>query len=70
MKSLQKAALVVLIAVLLTMPLGGQNVELKSESDQNLNALSGVRVTLLKYATDPFDFVDRMTSPIPLRSKQ
>ncbi|HVB98101.1 MAG TPA: hypothetical protein VNJ12_02055 [Candidatus Dormibacteraeota bacterium] len=56
-------ALAVLGAVLLAAPLGGQNVELKSESDPNLGAIIAARNALQGYGTSPFNFPDRLTSP-------
>jgi hypothetical protein len=56
-------ALAVLGAVLSATPLGGQNVELKSESDPNLTAIIAVRNALLLYGASAFNFADQLTSP-------
>ncbi len=68
MRSLKGALLIALAAlggVLSAAPVGGQNVELKSESDPNLSALITEQHALQGYGSGPdlFEYYNQLTSP-------
>jgi hypothetical protein len=71
MKNLKKAALSVIVvaAACLATPLGGQNVVLKSDSDQNLAALLAARDRLLSYGAD-FQLLRTSTTPADSAAQQ